>query len=216
MGNHVMAVYRNVNTDEIIWEAATVKNSDYNKRQGETRRTNSFYLTVDEEIQLFNKLVLLLRRNDGTKWNDVFRWFDGYWWILQANAQNETFLQKLILAVTENIGLALDPQAWGPIECVPLCIAANFGNTDSILKLVQGGADVDGIYFIWTPLMTAALKHHVSAVRLLLEKGANRNLTDRFGKTALQYVQPYAWEKPRSPDDEYEVRRLHVLEILQQ
>lgn len=217
--DYMMAVYRNVNTNEIIWEASTVKDLVYNEIQGEI----NLDLGLD---QLLNTLLSLLRRNDGTKWNDVLRWFDGYWWLLKNNAKNEPLLQKLISAVAENadVALVLNPLVYGGIESFPLCIASSFGNTDSMLKLIEGGANVDGrchLIGAATPLIATAYRRHESAMRLLLEKGANRNLTDNYGKTALQHVQDQVsnfWLEYMSHErrvrHQNEVRRL--VEILQQ
>nr|CAH7765983.1 unnamed protein product [Callosobruchus chinensis] len=48
--------------------------------------------------------------------------------------------------------------------------------------------DIEG----WTPLHVAALHGRANIVGVLLEKGANVNAVDRYGKTPLDYAEGYA------------------------
>jgi ankyrin repeat protein len=74
----------------------------------------------------------------------------------------------------------------------PLAQAACFGKNDGVELLLRHQAQVDlpGKYgsLEWTPLMAAAYNGRTDTVRLLLEAGANRNLKDSEGKTALHRV----------------------------
>ncbi|HEU5048052.1 MAG TPA: ankyrin repeat domain-containing protein [Rickettsiales bacterium] len=66
---------------------------------------------------------------------------------------------------------------------------------DNIRKLLDDGAPVDGggRGKVDTPLMQAALRPDV--IRLLLERGANINAQNHFGKTALMYAIEYGNKK---------------------
>lgn len=73
--------------------------------------------------------------------------------------------------------------------------AAETGNTEEIKSLLEKGYDINfrckESYPEWTPLMIAAANNHYDAVKLLLEKGANPNLQNQFGRTALQFAVRY-------------------------
>lgn len=65
-----------------------------------------------------------------------------------------------------------------------LHFAADYGQTDVIQCLVEAGADVNqadkhGI----TPLLAAIWENHIEAVKLLLNKGANKNGTSPDGSS---------------------------------
>ncbi|MEW6351608.1 MAG: ankyrin repeat domain-containing protein [Thermodesulfobacteriota bacterium] len=65
-----------------------------------------------------------------------------------------------------------------------LWVAALTGDTQELQRFIDAGADVnarDGQG--WTPLMNAAQKGHVEAVKLLLDKGANP-VVERCGRSA--------------------------------
>ena len=71
----------------------------------------------------------------------------------------------------------------------PLSQAVSFGKNDGVELLIRHKAQVDlpGKYgsLEWTPLMAAVWNGRIDTVRLLLEAGANHNLKDSEGKTAL-------------------------------
>jgi len=119
-----------------------------------------------------------------------------FWWCYEnrlyeskhENEQNELLLKKLLLEVAENIDVAFIISDQYFVEYVPLFLAADIGDTESISKLIQRGASVDSKYYTWTSLMIAAYHGHENAVQLLLNKGANKNIT-KDGQTALQIAQ---------------------------
>ena len=63
-------------------------------------------------------------------------------------------------------------------------------NLKLLAALIRLGSDVNAIdsYLQRTPLMLAASSCYQDAVQLLLENGADVNLKDRNGKTALEYL----------------------------
>lgn len=66
--------------------------------------------------------------------------------------------------------------------------AAREGWLDDIESELDAGEDVDirtGDDWSWTPLHIASMSEHVSAVRLLLERGADINALDGQGNSAL-------------------------------
>ncbi len=67
--------------------------------------------------------------------------------------------------------------------------AASAGRTTDIERLLQQGAPINGTDEAGrTPLMLAALNGQEAAVRQLLGLGANRDLVDREGLTALAHA----------------------------
>jgi ankyrin repeat protein len=45
----------------------------------------------------------------------------------------------------------------------------------------------------WTPLIAAAAKGRVESVRLLLASGANAQILDKYGKSALDYASDHCF-----------------------
>jgi len=79
----------------------------------------------------------------------------------------------------------------------PLVAAAYLGDGDAVRSMVSNGVDVnqtnsEGL----TPLLAALKNEDVSIARLLLEKGANPNVRDAQGQTALWF----ASYQERSPE----------------
>lgn len=71
----------------------------------------------------------------------------------------------------------------------PLAIAIMKGDTETVKKFVEYGADVNERSSGMTPLMVAARYNRVDIIKFLLEKGANLKSTDEKGLTALKYAQ---------------------------
>ena len=62
-----------------------------------------------------------------------------------------------------------------------LHMAAYSGNLLIAEQLIDCGADVDAVNnYNETPLMYAARKSRSSMIRLLLQRGADRNISDRY------------------------------------
>ena len=80
-----------------------------------------------------------------------------------------------------------------------LFAASKQGNTNSIQKLIKKGADVNYVCKEtscqgWTPVMIASAENHPDAVKLLLEAGANPNVQNQYGRTALHFAVNYGFE----------------------
>ena len=79
-----------------------------------------------------------------------------------------------------------------------LIAAASTGQNDSVILLIEGGADLevknnDGS----TALLTAAFLCHEEVLRTLLKRGADRNARNNAGATALDSVEsPFGDVKP--------------------
>ena len=71
--------------------------------------------------------------------------------------------------------------------CLPLHLAAKTGNVEQILACLHNNAeDINATSNVGaTPLVYAAQGGHLEAVRLLLQRGANRHVKTRKEKTAL-------------------------------
>uniref|UniRef100_M8BN12 Heat shock sti1-like protein n=1 Tax=Aegilops tauschii TaxID=37682 RepID=M8BN12_AEGTA len=57
--------------------------------------------------------------------------------------------------------------------------------------LIQGGANVSGVFPYYDPLLTAAEKGLTEAIKCLLEAGANPNVFDRFGRLPIELAVEY-------------------------
>lgn len=81
-------------------------------------------------------------------------------------------------------------QTTSPYDGTALIAAAHLGHVEVVRQLLQAGAPVDHVNNLhWTALIEAVVlgdggPRHTEVVRQLLAAGANRNLTDRQGKTA--------------------------------
>jgi hypothetical protein len=70
-----------------------------------------------------------------------------------------------------------------------LHMAAYTGNLLIAEQLIDCGADIDAINnYNETPLMYGARKNKPSMIRLLLQRGADRNINDRFGDKAIDHT----------------------------
>ncbi|KOS04939.1 ankyrin [Flavobacterium akiainvivens] len=71
----------------------------------------------------------------------------------------------------------------------PLAIAIMKGDTETVKKFIEYGADVNEKSNGMTPLMVAARYNRVDIIKLLLDKGANLKAADEKGLTALKHAQ---------------------------
>lgn len=166
-----VAVYRHVDTGEIMW------------KKSKCRKFGFWDIIMCRTTPLPNqeKLVSHLRRNDVAKWNDVFVWLAENDHELNKS-QNASFLKELMLAVAQNVAVTFT--AWFGYS--PLIIAAKFDDVDSILTLIKRGANVyQRDYFGWTALHVAAQMSNINACAALLDAGTNVNVATRDGWTPL-------------------------------
>lgn len=63
--------------------------------------------------------------------------------------------------------------------------AANCGDEDKVLTLLNSGTPIDGLHMDCTALGQASRKGEIGVVRLLLSRGADVNLVLDWGRTAL-------------------------------
>lgn len=64
------------------------------------------------------------------------------------------------------------------MEAIELLVQAAFcGNLDEVARLLDEGTDIDAIGRNWNALHAAIENEHFSCVRLLLERGADVNLS---------------------------------------
>jgi len=68
----------------------------------------------------------------------------------------------------------------------PLCVAADYGQTECIEYLLSHGASINAAdkYGI-TPLLSAIFEGHTECVRLLLSKGADKSLKAPSGESYI-------------------------------
>mgnify|MGYP001559170824 CR=1 FL=1 len=75
---------------------------------------------------------------------------------------------------------------------IALVRAARYGKADIIKLLLLKGANVNKKSFIdmdMTALIWAAKNNHPEIVKMLIDSGADNNITDKNGKTALMYAE---------------------------
>lgn len=69
--------------------------------------------------------------------------------------------------------------------------AVFYGDTETVKKLLtvhKGEVDVNAPLFEYTPLIFSAYQNNIETARLLLESGANPDLEDEEGSTALRWA----------------------------
>jgi ankyrin repeat protein len=76
--------------------------------------------------------------------------------------------------------------------------AAELGRTDVVRDMVEKGADVNVLCnkkcsSHWTPLMIAAAEGHPETVAVLIKAGANVNVRNKYGRTALMFASKYGF-----------------------
>jgi ankyrin repeat protein len=71
----------------------------------------------------------------------------------------------------------------------PLCSAIMKGDLDTVKKFIEYGSDVNEKSNGLTPLMFAARYNKVEIIKYLVEKGADKQLKDEKGNTALNYAE---------------------------
>jgi ankyrin repeat protein len=91
------------------------------------------------------------------------------------------------------IRLGADPRAiTSPYDGTALIAAAHLGHDEVVRALIEAGAPLDHVNNLgWTALIEAVVlgdggPRHVACARALVEAGANREIPDRNGRTALQ------------------------------
>lgn len=89
------------------------------------------------------------------------------------------------------IGANSDGRPAAASSSEPLFHAITTGNTGEIRRSLDGGISATSIDGNGTPaLMTATLFGDVAAMKLLLDRGADPNMTDKAGATALMWAIP--------------------------
>lgn len=69
----------------------------------------------------------------------------------------------------------------------PLTLACYYSNNEVAKHLINNVDDIDSKSGYGTPLMAATVKKNVEIIKLLLEHGANPNIADQNGSTALHF-----------------------------
>ena len=70
----------------------------------------------------------------------------------------------------------------------PLTLASYYNNLSVVEYLIEKVTNINGNSKDGTPLMAAAVKGHIEIAKALVEAGADPNLTDANGATALHYA----------------------------
>ncbi|MES2410537.1 MAG: ankyrin repeat domain-containing protein [Bacteroidota bacterium] len=71
----------------------------------------------------------------------------------------------------------------------PLCNAIVKGDLATVKKFVEYGSDVNEMSNGVTPLMLAARYNKVDIIKYLMERGADKQIKDERGNTALKYAE---------------------------
>ena len=108
-----------------------------------------------------------------------------------AATEGETEIVKLLLQEGADPNVGDHDGLVTPLYMVAMENRGGFEKTNEIIKLlVDGGADMDTActYSNITPLMWVAGNGNIEGVRYLVEKGADINIKDEDGQTALGYA----------------------------
>ena len=101
----------------------------------------------------------------------------------------------LAIVAFANVSLASNvPTVTNSTEIVnydntPLCTAIMKGDLATVKKFVEYGSNVNEASNGLTPLMFAARYNKVDILKYLLEKGADKQIKDERGNTALKYAE---------------------------
>ncbi|MGC4041335.1 MAG: ankyrin repeat domain-containing protein [Flavobacterium sp.] len=71
----------------------------------------------------------------------------------------------------------------------PLCNAILKGDIESVKKFIEYGANINEMSNGLTPLMFAARYNKVEILKYLVEKGADKQIKDERGNTAMKYAE---------------------------
>jgi ankyrin repeat protein len=108
---------------------------------------------------------------------------------LVAGARGHTEVVRLTLAAGANLK---STNRYGGTALIPAC---HYGHVETVRVLLETKIDVDHVNNLgWTALLEAVIlgdggPTHTEIVRLLLARGANRNIADRDGITPLAHAQ---------------------------
>ncbi len=92
--------------------------------------------------------------------------------------------EKEKLDLTSKISMPQQRKNWGGLS--PLHFAVREGSLDTVVALVQGGADINGkSEYGWTPLLIATHNRYYQIGKYLLEKGADPNRSNEGGWNPL-------------------------------
>lgn len=74
------------------------------------------------------------------------------------------------------------------VKVNPFCVAISKGDFETVKKMIQFGENVNKTSNGKTPLMYAARYNRVEIINLLLENGAEVDIKDKGGRTAIDYA----------------------------
>ena len=107
-------------------------------------------------------------------------------------------LSILITCMTVSLVLAKDPvkdigtykvEKTEIVNVSPFCISIAKGDYEMVKKMVELGTEVNTTSQGMTPLMYAARYDRVEIIKLLVANGAEINVKDKKGFTALKYAE---------------------------
>jgi len=96
------------------------------------------------------------------------------------------YLALFVVGLLAYAVYSIDPEPRDSRGRTPLYLAAEAGDLQKVVQLLDDGATVDGCDDCkWTPLMRAAQNGFVDVVQVLLNSGADVNVVDKGGYTPL-------------------------------
>lgn len=110
--------------------------------------------------------------------------------LLAAAEAGEVGRVKSVLSSGAKVNVVEDSEIMYGRCWTPLIHAAYLGHTETVIVLIQAGADVNATGKKWqTSLMYAAEQGHLETVQALVEAKADINATDKDGWRALEYAE---------------------------
>ena len=100
--------------------------------------------------------------------------------IKNAAVNGDVSALKLWFSTTRRDPDACDADGW-----TLLCLAAFYGQVETMRVLLDHGASVNAATDIWSPLRAAADRGRCQAADLLLDRGADVNARNKYNKSAL-------------------------------
>ncbi len=192
--------------EQLAVPVSTIKKRLYDARQNLKARIHPMTTPYkpSQDDQFANKLnfFIALKRNNLTQVGQLVRrspdllaaqteWglgSDGWYWPLGTTAVHYAAGIGNLPLLEMLIELGADVNAVDKVGNRPLDRAAHMGQTETVKRLLEQGAEPNFKEAMRQPLHSAVIRNHPEIVGLLLEYGADKKSEDANGRTALEWA----------------------------